>query len=125
MACRCNCRTDILLRIGSWPVAVAVPPGAGRAETPRAQQSSLWSTPRLAHRFAAACCGIAGRPRVSDAGAPRSGVGGGGRSGGGAGYGTDVGRSEERRVGKECASTCSSGWSPYTSKKKNKKNKYI
>src|SRR3546814_18745237 len=23
------------------------------------------------------------------------------------------GRSEERRVGKECVSTCSSGWSPY------------
>src|SRR3546814_14948482 len=25
-------------------------------------------------------------------------------------------RSEERRVGKECARTCSSGWSPYTEK---------
>src|SRR3546814_14001188 len=25
----------------------------------------------------------------------------------------DVIRSEERRVGKECVSTCSSGWSPY------------
>src|SRR3546814_13531227 len=24
------------------------------------------------------------------------------------------GRSEERRVGKECVSTCRSGWSPYT-----------
>src|SRR3546814_13949501 len=29
-------------------------------------------------------------------------------------------RSEERRVGKECVSTCRSRWSPYT-KKKNKK----
>src|SRR3546814_16641905 len=28
------------------------------------------------------------------------------------------GRSEERRVGKECVSTCSSRWSPYLSKKK-------
>src|SRR3546814_18833413 len=28
-------------------------------------------------------------------------------------------RSEERRVGKECVSTCSSRWSPYHSKKKN------
>src|SRR3546814_15010704 len=28
-----------------------------------------------------------------------------------------VGRSEERRVGKECVSTCSSRWSPYQSKK--------
>src|SRR3546814_20734388 len=28
-----------------------------------------------------------------------------------------VGRSEERRVGKECVSTCSSRWSPYHSKK--------
>src|SRR3546814_19897990 len=30
-------------------------------------------------------------------------------------------RSEERRVGKECVSTCRSRWSPYTSKKKLKK----
>src|SRR3546814_12726886 len=29
-------------------------------------------------------------------------------------------RSEERRVGKECVSTCRSRWSPYPSKKKNK-----
>src|SRR3546814_21105041 len=29
-------------------------------------------------------------------------------------------RSEERRVGKECVSTCRSRWSPYTSKKKRK-----
>src|SRR3546814_11066043 len=27
-------------------------------------------------------------------------------------------RSEERRVGKECVSTCRSGWSPYHEKKK-------
>src|SRR3546814_19968595 len=32
-------------------------------------------------------------------------------------------RSEERRVGQECVSTCRSRWSPYRSKKK-KKNKY-
>src|SRR3546814_18091317 len=30
-------------------------------------------------------------------------------------------RSEERRVGKECVRTCRSRWSPYHSKKKNKK----
>src|SRR3546814_17430218 len=30
-------------------------------------------------------------------------------------------RSEERRVGKECVSTCRSRWSPYNYKKKNKK----
>src|SRR3546814_14260305 len=30
----------------------------------------------------------------------------------------DVVRSEERRVGKECVSTCRSRWSPYHSKKK-------
>src|SRR3546814_12560818 len=30
-----------------------------------------------------------------------------------------AGRSEERRVGKECVSTCRSRWSPYPSKKKN------
>src|SRR3546814_10333328 len=29
-------------------------------------------------------------------------------------------RSEERRVGKECVSTCRSRWSPYHSKKNNK-----
>src|SRR3546814_18854059 len=32
-------------------------------------------------------------------------------------------RSEERRVGKECVSTCRSRWSPYHTKKKKKKNK--
>src|SRR3546814_11433538 len=31
-----------------------------------------------------------------------------------------VARSEERRVGKECVSTCRSRWSPYHYKKKNK-----
>src|SRR3546814_14440985 len=31
-------------------------------------------------------------------------------------------RSEERRVGKECGSTCRSWWSPYNYKKKNTKN---
>src|SRR3546814_13890100 len=30
-------------------------------------------------------------------------------------------RSEERRVGKECVSTCRSGWAPYHEKKKEKK----
>ena len=29
------------------------------------------------------------------------------------GYSEDLGRSEERRVGKECASMCRSRWSPY------------
>src|SRR3546814_14253099 len=33
------------------------------------------------------------------------------------------GRSEERRVGKECVSTCRSRWSPDHSTKKNKLNK--
>src|SRR3546814_13825158 len=32
-------------------------------------------------------------------------------------------RSEERRVGKECVSTCRSRWSPYHKKKKNTKTK--
>src|SRR3546814_15068841 len=31
-------------------------------------------------------------------------------------------RSEERRVGKECVSTCRSGWSPYHEKKNTNKN---
>src|SRR3546814_11163673 len=34
-------------------------------------------------------------------------------------------RSEERRVGKECVSTCSSRWSPYHYKKKTTKNTII
>src|SRR3546814_12499277 len=34
-----------------------------------------------------------------------------------------VGRSEERRVGKECVSTCRSRWSEYQQKKKKKENK--
>src|SRR3546814_15035141 len=33
-------------------------------------------------------------------------------------------RSEERRVGKECVSTCRSRWSPYHKKKKKKKKQY-
>src|SRR3546814_19464881 len=36
---------------------------------------------------------------------------------------TSLRRSEERRVGKECVSTCRSRWSPYHSKKTNKRNK--
>src|SRR3546814_17695140 len=35
-----------------------------------------------------------------------------------------VPRSEERRVGKECVSTCRSRWSPYHSKKKSPKHRY-
>src|SRR3546814_15785789 len=35
---------------------------------------------------------------------------------------TGMGRSEERRVGKECVSTCRSRWSPYHEKKKNIEN---
>src|SRR3546814_12010971 len=35
----------------------------------------------------------------------------------------EVARSEERRVGKECVSTCRSRWSPYHSKKKKKKRR--
>src|SRR3546814_17220670 len=34
-------------------------------------------------------------------------------------------RSEERRVGKECVSTCRSRWSQYNKKKKNQKKKTI
>src|SRR3546814_20066918 len=34
-------------------------------------------------------------------------------------------RSEERRVGKECVSTCRSRWSPYHSENNNKTNKNI
>src|SRR3546814_18846396 len=37
--------------------------------------------------------------------------------------GEDVSRSEERRVGKECVSTCKSRWSPTHKKKKRKANK--
>src|SRR3546814_12076687 len=33
-------------------------------------------------------------------------------------------RSEERRVGKECVSTCRSGWSPYHYKKKTQTDKH-
>src|SRR3546814_12575016 len=34
-------------------------------------------------------------------------------------------RSEERRVGKECVSTCRSRWSPYHYKKKHKKKQIV
>src|SRR3546814_15285566 len=41
-----------------------------------------------------------------------------GRCGGSTGIVDEDRRSEERRVGKECVSTCRSRWSPYHSKKK-------
>src|SRR3546814_13729550 len=41
----------------------------------------------------------------------------------GRGAAPDGGRSEERRVGKECVSTCRSRWSPYHYKKKTRKKK--
>src|SRR3546814_13130277 len=37
---------------------------------------------------------------------------------------SDTMRSEERRVGKECVSTCRSRWSPYHYKKKKLKSQY-
>src|SRR3546814_19165593 len=36
-----------------------------------------------------------------------------------------IGRSEERRVGKECVSTCRSRWSQYNKKKKQQTNRLI
>src|SRR3546814_17774683 len=36
---------------------------------------------------------------------------------------TEAGRSEERRVGKECVRTCRSRWSPYHYKKKKNKTR--
>src|SRR3546814_16444353 len=39
--------------------------------------------------------------------------------------GAAIGRSEERRVGKECVSTCRSRWSPYHYKKKYTHIKHI
>src|SRR3546814_3584240 len=59
------------------------------------------------------------RPRLRPHDAPRrrgARRGGGGRRS--AAGGRSVRRSEERRVGKECVSTCRSRWSPYHSKKK-------
>src|SRR3546814_13800389 len=51
-------------------------------------------------------------------------LGGGGNGAGRAGGDHRCGRrSEERRVGKECVSTCRSRWSPYPSKKKHNKSK--
>src|SRR3546814_17552335 len=51
----------------------------------------------------AGCAGRFSGSSSADGGAPLSGGGN---------------RSEERRVGKECVSTCSTRWSPYHSKKK-------
>src|SRR3546814_18432549 len=41
-----------------------------------------------------------------------------------AGQSLDLGRSEERRAGKECVSTCRSRWSRYHSKKKQYTNTF-
>src|SRR3546814_15919076 len=57
------------------------------------------------------------RPVVGGLGAERDHVGEGGVGGD-----VEAARSEERRVGKECVSTCRSRWSPYHSKKKSNKN---
>src|SRR3546814_20778211 len=38
--------------------------------------------------------------------------------------GAPIVRSEERRVGKECVSTCRSRWSPYHKKKKKQRRQY-
>src|SRR3546814_12066280 len=40
-------------------------------------------------------------------------IGAGARGAGGRRDEREIGRSEERRVGKECVSTCRSRWSPY------------
>src|SRR3546814_18114349 len=78
---------------------------------------------RITHRFAAysmnkrfplrgslVMCAVARQARIGHGG--KTGDIGNGRRG--------IYRSEERRVGKECVSTCRSRWSPYHSKKKNK-----
>src|SRR3546814_18006338 len=51
-------------------------------------------------------------------------VPGGARRRGAAGQEPLARRSEERRVGKECVSTCRSRWSPYHYKKKESKTKH-
>src|SRR3546814_16162818 len=63
-------------------------------------------------------------PSVGIPGNPGSGAGkpsnaGGTLHGGPSGESNTMRRSEERRVGKECVSTCRSRWSPYNEKKKN------
>src|SRR3546814_15303864 len=55
--------------------------------------------------------------------APYIGVGYETKLGGTADFARAAGRSEERRVGKECVSTFRSRWSPYHKKKKQKKIK--
>src|SRR3546814_10924289 len=46
------------------------------------------------------------------------------RRGGGDGSASHRGRSEERRVGKECVSTCRSRWSPCHEKKKKRSSQH-
>src|SRR3546814_8218566 len=53
-------------------------------------------------RDRASCCTTTGAPAVASAGSPD-----------GSRRPTRASRSEERRVGKECVSTCRSRWSPY------------
>src|SRR3546814_11168071 len=79
------------------------------------------------------CCGGAGPQRLPGCGG-RAGAATAGRNRGsnktrGRPSRCSVGRhniSEERRVGKECVSKCRSRWSPYHSKKKQRKlTKYV
>src|SRR3546814_13665909 len=63
-------------------------------------------------------------PRTRQPGSQRARPRSLGQAPDGLGPGNDR-RSEERRVGKECVSTCRSRWSPYHSKKKNIKEKKL
>src|SRR3546814_11777795 len=73
-----------------------------------------------ANRFQGVAAAAPSQPRSS--GASVKGIAGLGaylyRSREPRGSGRDLARSEERRVGKECVSTCRSRWSPYHYKKK-------
>src|SRR3546814_17410443 len=85
-------------------------------DVPHGLSSCVFTTDgREAERFTSATgsdCGIA-NVNIGPSGAEIGGAFGGEKeTGGGRESGSDA-RSEERRVGKECVSTCRSRWSPY------------
>src|SRR3546814_3450368 len=92
---------------GFTPLELALAPFAGKILGPSIDAAAnLWESPTEAYEAAADLLIAAGK----DAEAVRAALA---RYRASAGTPLTSARSEERRVGKECVSTCRSRWSPY------------
>src|SRR3546814_18817699 len=110
------------MRISDWSSDVCssdLRGGRGRARCPKSAgsirrefRSPLAAAANRERPYAGTACRAAGRQRTVDLGV-------------GARQGPAQGRSEERRVGKECVSTCRSRGTPYHSKKQTRVTKNL